>query len=118
MTIPDMIASVVEDIHGETINKEKLFNLLEKRFPEITQKQWGSVLPPDHCYNRINKGARKKKFFEYLGTNSFKVWGENADFNGPVFWHPKGLGEIMVGECKKGEQIIEGKYQNRLKKKD
>ncbi len=115
MTISDMIASVVEGIYGETINKEKLFHLLEKRFLEITQRQWGSVLPPDHCYNRINKGARKRKFFEYLGTNSFKVWGEYADFNGPVFWHPIGLDEIKVGKCIKGEQIIEEKYLNLLK---
>ena len=69
----------------------------------------GNILPSDFCYNRFNNGIKGFKgpfLFEYLGTNKFRILGENYKYSGKIYHKPKGGVEQLVGEWVNGSPII------------
>jgi len=72
-------------------------------------KSVGNILPSDFCYNRFNSGIKRFKgpfLFEYLGTNKFKILGENYEYSGKIYHKPKGGVEQLVGEWINGSPVI------------
>ena len=74
------------------------------RIAELSDKA-GVILPSDYCYNRYNKGLYGfggPFLFEYLGTNQYKLLGENYPYNGPISHKPKGKPERIIGSWTSG----------------
>ena len=64
-----------------------------------------SVIPSDHCYNRVNRGItiNKPMLFEYLGNSEYRCLGEHYPYNGDVYHRSRENGyEIIVGKCING----------------
>ncbi len=68
-----------------------------------------SIIPSDHCYNRINKGLDFDKvplLFEYTDDKRYIYLGVDYPYTGKVFHKPKSsCSEVVVGEWKDGKIV-------------
>lgn len=72
-------------------------------------KSKGNIFPSDYCYNRYNNALNDFKgpfLFEYLGTNQYKILGENYNYSGKIYHKPKGGVEQIVGEWVNGKPVF------------
>ncbi len=68
----------------------------------------GSIIPSDYCYNRLNNGIVFEKslhLFEYTYNKTYIYLGENYRYTGKIYHKPKSCDEICVGEWIDGEII-------------
>jgi len=67
-----------------------------------------SVIPADHCYNRVNNGIsiNSKTFFEYMGGGKYKILGPDYPYNGKIYAKHKDEPEMVVGECVNGTRVL------------
>ncbi len=99
LRIKDKVLSVFGNRVGEKLGREEIIDLVVITYPGTNR---GSVVPPDYCYNAINKdpASFKLHLFESLGDGSFKCLGPGQPYSGSIYW--------------KGEQVgkwDQGKYQ-------
>lgn len=108
MKLYEQMKTVVTDLVsknrvGYVISAQELKHHLVTRFGTNES----SVIPPDYCYNRVNKGikfAKHTRFLEYVEPGIYRCLGVNYPFNGPVYAQPKGTNEeIIVGNWENGE---------------
>lgn len=98
--IKDKVLSIFKKNRvGEKFGREEIIDLMVNTYPGTNR---GSVVPPDYCYNKINKdpASFNLHLFESLGAGRFKCLGQNYPYSGPIYW--------------KGEQVgkwDKGKYQ-------
>jgi len=98
--IKDKVLSIFKKNRvGEKFGREEIIDLVVNTYPGTNR---GSVVPPDYCYNKINKdpASFNLHLFESLGAGRFKCLGQNYPYSGPIYW--------------KGEQVgkwDKGKYQ-------
>ena len=107
MTIPEQIQTITAELIsrngiGYEISSQELKILINRRFGT----NLSSIIPPDYCYNRVNKGIvffRYPRLFAYVGRGVYKCLGENYPYDGPVYAQSKGTKtEIIVGAWKNG----------------
>lgn len=71
----------------------------------------GSIIPSDHCYNRVNNDptslGSKTPLFIYLERNKFKCVGSKYEYNDQILCRPRGNSKDNVW----------GYYDNKLRKK-
>ena len=55
----------------------------------------GSIIPSDHCYNRVNNDPTslegKTALFIYLKRNSYQCVGSKYKYDGPIMCRPRGV---------------------------
>ena len=107
MKIHEQIQTITEELIswngiGYEISTQELKELVSARFGTNIS----SIIPPDYCYNRVNKGInffRDPRLFAYIGPGLYECLGENYQFDGSVYAKPKGSKtEIIVGSWKNG----------------
>ena len=107
MTIFEQMQEVVAELvsknePGYEISAQELKRLLVTCYGANED----SVIPPDYCYNRVNKGITFTKLPRLLvrvDHGMYKCLGENYPFDGPVYAQPKGTkAEVIVGCWEKG----------------
>lgn len=105
-------------------NDEKVvmaINELVTKFPdkEITTNEFvalladydmceGSAIPSDYCYNIVNRGIyidSTPTVLEFVKPGLYICRGENYNYNGPIKWKNK-----RVGEGINGKRIIDKEY--------
>ncbi|WP_045222641.1 endonuclease NucS domain-containing protein [Desulfonatronum thioautotrophicum] len=83
---------------GETFSRKQIIDMVQGAYPEINRT---SVIPSDYCYNIINKGIKFQfHIFEYIDKNKYKFLGADFDYDGPIYWKGKKVGEWREGENK------------------
>ena len=107
MTIPEQIQTITAELIsrngiGYEISSQELKALINARFGT----NLSSIIPPDYCYNRVNKGIvffRYPRLFTYVGRGMYECLGENYPYDGSVYAQPKGSkAAIIVGNWKNG----------------
>lgn len=121
MTInDDMIEyaeAVIKDFgYGRILRGNEIKRAMNQRYGQNEK----NILPPDHCYNRVNKDIvrvvdqevsfNKSPLFIYRGKSMFECVGAHHLYDGPVYWNPKGSEEVLVGKCANGRRIIDPKF--------
>ena len=107
MTLDEQMQKIVYELVSEygthyEISLQDLYQLLGSRFGT----NYGSIIPSDYCYNRVNKGVefdRKPRLFKFLGDGMYECLGEKYPYSGPV--EAKPIGEkntIVVGSWTNG----------------
>jgi hypothetical protein len=97
LRIKDKVLSVFKNREGEKFGREAIIDLVVNTYPGTNR---GSVVPPDYCYNAINKdpASFNLHLFESLRDGSFKCLGPGQPYSGPICW--------------KGEQVGNGNRAN------
>jgi hypothetical protein len=86
---------------GAKLTRKQVIDMVEAAYHGTNRS---SVIPSDYCYNIVNNGIPFKfHFFEYLrnlrrSDPQYKVLGENADYEGPIYWNGEIVGEWIKGE--------------------
>lgn len=101
MNIYDQIIAVCKDHEGEILTSSQIKDMVFKKF----DTNRNSVLPPDYCYNRINKGiVFNKHIFVMINHNEYKYVGKNYPYSGRILSRPKGTTQDnIVGEWENGQ---------------
>ncbi|MBM4141893.1 MAG: hypothetical protein FJ242_10540 [Nitrospira sp.] len=101
MNIYDQIVAVCNGHEGEILTSSQIKDMLFKKFG--TNRN--SVLPPDYCYNRINKGIDfSKHIFIMINRNEYKYVGKNYPYSGLILSRAKGTTrDTIVGEWENGK---------------
>lgn len=94
---------------GQLLTRDQILEIVENAFPGTNKT---SVLPSDYCYNIVNAGIDFDfHLFEYnvsakRGEPQYKYLGPSFDYEGPIYWKDKVVGEWIRGEAspRKGEQ--------------
>jgi len=65
-------------------------------------------MPNDYSYNWYSKNLAliRPLYFEYMSRTQYRVLGNDAQYNGYVYAHPKGESEQIVGYCLNGKQHL------------
>ena len=107
MNICEQMQAVVAELvskndAGYEISAQELKHILNKRYGTNES----SIIPPDYCYNRVNKGITFTKLPRLLvrvDRGMYQCLGEDYPFDGPVYAQPKGTKEeIIVGFWENG----------------
>ena len=109
MKIREQMQAVVAELVSENgpgyeISAQELKQLLVSRYGT---KEY-CVIPPDYCYNRVNKGitfttTTLPRLLVRVDRGMYQCLGENYPFDGPVYTQPKGTkAEIIVGRWENG----------------
>jgi hypothetical protein len=100
MNIYDQIIDVCRGYEGKILTSTQIKDMVFNKFNTART----SVLPPDYCYNRINRGITfKKHIFIMINHNEYKFVGENYPYSGRIFSKPKGETEKIVGKWENGK---------------
>ncbi|NLD05059.1 MAG: hypothetical protein GX672_04045 [Synergistaceae bacterium] len=69
---------------------------------EITKRglKVGSIMPSDHCYNRVNEDSTshgsKTSLFVYVSRKNYQCVGSKYEYGGKIFCKPKGASQDTV----------------------
>ena len=105
LTIPEMFYSIFGNRHPyEELSSSQIKDMIQSAYPGTNRS---SVIPPDYCYNRVNRGIPfRDHVFEYLGGNRYRVLGTNYDYEGIIYWREKHTNhDRPVGEWRKGDSV-------------
>lgn len=109
MTIDEQIVEFANEMvriygAGHIVSLQEIYKYFEKTY----NRNQGSVIPSDYCYNRINNGIQLNKpaVFEYLGNGNYRCYGAGYPFNGTLYHKPKGQNEIAAGKVVNGIRKI------------
>ncbi len=109
MTIDDKFTAIFGSKcgHAGILTRQAIKDKIVTAFPDTPE---GSVIPSDYCYNMINVGisfSRTRVLFKdrvhlFEHTNpgergDYKIIGKVSDYNGPIFWKGKQVGEWLNG---------------------
>lgn len=106
MTIYDQIKNVLEGREGKRFAASRIKLFVSEKFG--TNKT--SVIPPDYCYNRINKGiAFNKHLFIRLSPGEYRYVGENFPYTGWIYQKSRtDKNERVVGRWDNGSfELVE-----------
>ena len=107
MTIPEQMQTITAELIsrngiGYKVSAGEIKAMVKARFGTNLD----SIIPPDYCYNRVNKGIvfmRYPRLFAHIGRGVYECIGENYPYNGVVYAQPRGLkNEIIVGAWENG----------------
>jgi len=74
-------------------------------FPDTNRR---SIIPSDCCYNLYNRGiAFDFHILEWVKRNKYKVLGIGYQYNGPIFWKGRKIGEWRDGSKTINENILD-----------
>ena len=116
MTIDEQMVEFANEMvsrygSGHIVSLQEIYRVFLNKY----NRNQGSVIPSDYCYNRINNGIQLNKptVFEFLGNGNYRCFGLNYPFNGTLYHKPKGQNEFAVGKCINGVRIVapENEYQ-------
>lgn len=106
MTVYEEIKEVMQNYNtNDIVTFQEIRAILQERY----DRNPGSVILSDYCYNRYNSGISfNKHLFEYLDGGNYKYLGENYNYTGPIYHKPKGQGaEIIVGQWQNGVKSLD-----------
>ena len=89
MKIRDQYVEAFKGREGEVFSYNEIANILYDKFG--TKKS--SILPPDYCYNRINKDSKSYYYFERIENNLYRWLGPGYRYNGKIYAKPRGSKE-------------------------
>jgi 5-methylcytosine-specific restriction protein B len=99
-TINFIIKSLSKD--DNELTEEKIKSIIESN-----GYKWGDIQLSDYCYNRYNNGEKFPKVFEYISRGKYIYLGEKYNYEGEIYWKPKGeKEEIVIGKWINGEREI------------
>lgn len=102
MTITECIIDYCENSNKKLFTTREIKSCISLNY----NKNSGSVIPMDLCYNRTNEGIAnlpQNTIFEYLGNAQFLYLGLHYPFSGFVYHKPKhSKNEYCVGEYQNG----------------
>ena len=76
---------------GEILTAKQIIDAVVAAYPGTNRV---SVIPSDYCYNILNRGIKfDSHIFEQLASGHYKVLGSGYDYEGPVYWKGKKIGE-------------------------
>lgn len=104
MKIYDELKEALAGKEGTVFTRKEIQQLMFEKY----NRNSGSVIPTDYCYNRWNKGIPfTEHLFEYLIRNTFKYIGENAQYTGLIYRKAQGSDlEEVIGEWKDGVKVM------------
>ena len=107
MTIPEQMQTAVEELVSKYGIKYRISSLELKELIHIRfGTNYSSIIPPDYCYNRVNKGivfSRYPRLLAYVERGVYECLGKNYPYDGKVYTQPKGTQEeLAVGAWKNG----------------
>ncbi len=114
MNIYDQIITVCKAYEDEILTSSQIKDMVFNKF--ATNRN--SVLPPDYCYNRINKGIDfNKHIFVMINRNEYKYVGKNYPYSGLILSRAKGSEkDTIVGEWKNGKYHLYAAHPKTSKK--
>jgi len=99
-SIKDKLLAVFGSQHfGEVLTRKQIIDMIVEAYPGTNRT---SVIPSDYCYNRCNRGIEFEStshLLEYQGNARYKVLGHDFDYDGPIYWKDKQVGEWRRGEA-------------------
>jgi hypothetical protein len=97
ITIRDKIFNVFGADHfGQILSSREIIDIVEAAYRGTNRT---SVIPSDYCYNIVNRGIKFEfHLLEHKGAGQYKVLGPGYDYEGPIYWKGKKIGEWRKGE--------------------
>jgi hypothetical protein len=89
LDIPEALKQAGIELQG-ALGDEIPLARLTQRAHELCGFPLTSIIPSDYCYNRENKGSRKRKRFLWKGKGIYQYVGEGYSYSGEIIREPKG----------------------------
>lgn len=99
MNIIDKVIYTFKNVKvGKEFTRDEIVKMVVQKY-SINES---SIIPSDYCYNRYNLGVKFDKdtrLFEYKEREKYIYLGQNYNYNGNIFWKPKGEKyDLKIGE--------------------
>ena len=93
--IKDKVRIALQLHTDEVFSRQEIIDLVVHSYPGTNHR---SVIPSDYCYNLYNRGiAFDFHILEWLERKTYKVLGPGHQYNGPILWKWRQIGEWRNG---------------------